>query len=114
MKRLGRELVWGMTAWLMASAAGGGQAPPPPKNLRVLTPEEVLPAMRGFTFALGGQCNDCHVMEPTRDMSLDDKQTKKTARATTQMVNDVNEMIVTGTGKAAAGAAPLVAVRSQK
>jgi len=47
-------------------------------------------------------------------MSLDDKQTKKTARATTQMVNDVNEMIVTGTGKAAAGAAPLVAVRSQK
>ena len=58
--------------------------------------------MRAFTFALGVQCNYCHVMEPTRDMALDDKQTKKTARAILQMVNHVNEMIVSGTGKAAA------------
>ncbi len=111
MNRLIRVLVCGMTAWLMASAAGvasaqpaagGGQAPPPPKNLQVLKPEQVLPAMRAFTFALGVQCNYCHVMEPTRDMALDDKQTKKTARAMLQMVNHVNEMIVSGTGKAAA------------
>ncbi len=70
--------------------------------------------MRGFAFALGVQCNDCYAMETTRDMSLDDKQTKKAARPILQMVNHVNVMIVTGTGKAAAGAAPLVAVGSQK
>ena len=47
----------------------------------MLKPEQVLPAMRAFTFALGVQCNYCHVMEPTRDMSLDDKQTKPDQRA---------------------------------
>ena len=110
MKGLRVVFVCGMTAWLTVAAAGlasaqpaaGGQAPPAPKNLQVLKPDQVLPAMRAFTFALGVQCNYCHVMEPTRDMSLDDKQTKKTARMMLQMVNHVNEMIVSGTGKAPA------------
>ena len=111
MKGLRVVFVIGMTAWLTAAAAGvasaqpaagGGQAPPPPRNLQVLKPDQVLPTMRAFTFALGVQCNYCHVMEPTRDMALDDKQTKKTARAMLQMVGHINEMIATGTGKAAA------------
>lgn len=79
-----------------------GQAPPPPKNLQVLKADTYGPAMRAFTQALGVQCNYCHVMEPTRDMASDDKQTKKTARMMLQMVGHVNETIGSGTGKAAA------------
>ena len=85
-----------------AQSAAGGQAPQAPRNLKVLKPEDVRAAMGAFTVALGVQCNYCHVMEPTRDMALDDKQTKKTARAMLQMVGHINEMIATGTGKAAA------------
>jgi hypothetical protein len=83
-------------------AAGGGQAPPAPKNLQILKPQEVGPAMRAFTFGLGVQCGYCHVMEPTRDLASDDKQTKKTARLMLQMVTHVNEMLATGVGKPAA------------
>ena len=84
-----------------AQAAAGGQAPPPPKNLQVLKADNYGPAMRAFTQALGVQCNYCHVMEPTRDMASDDKQTKKTARMMLQMVNHANEMIASGAGKPA-------------
>jgi hypothetical protein len=82
--------------------AAGSQAPPAPRNLQVLAPQDVGPAMRAFTAALGVQCNYCHVMEPTRDMASDDKQTKKTARLMLQMVGHVNEMLATGVGKPAA------------
>lgn len=85
-----------------AQPAGGGQAPPAPRNLQVLKPQEVGPAMRSFTFALGVQCVYCHVMEPTRDLASDEKQTKKTARLMLQMVGHVNEMLATGVGKPAA------------
>lgn len=85
-----------------AQPAAGGQAPPPPRNLQVLKPQEVGPAMRSFTFALGVQCNYCHVMEPTRDLASDDKQTKKTARVMLQMVTHINEMLASGVGKPAA------------
>ena len=97
-------LTLGMLAARGASAqpAGGGQAPPAPRNLKVLTPQEVLPAMRSFTFALGVQCVYCHVAEPTRDFASDDKQPKKTARLMLQMVGHVNEMLATGVGKPAA------------
>jgi len=83
-------------------AAGGGQAPPAPRNLQILKPQEVGPAMRGFTAALGVQCGYCHVMEPARDLASDDKQTKKTARVMLQMVGHINEMLETGIGKPAA------------
>ena len=73
----------------------------------MLKPEQVLPAMRPFTIALGVQCNYGYVMEPTRDRSLDDKQTKKTALAMLQMLNHVDEMLVT---REAAGAPTLVNV----
>ena len=83
-------------------AAGGGQAPPAPRNLQILKPQEVGPAMRAFTGALGVQCVYCHVTEPTRDFASDEKQTKKTARVMLQMVGHVNEMLATGVGKPAA------------
>jgi hypothetical protein len=82
-------------------AAAGGQAPPAPRNLQILKPQEVGPAMRGFTAALGVQCSYCHVTEPTRDMASDAKQTKKTARVMLQMVGHINEMIASGVGKPA-------------
>jgi hypothetical protein len=85
-----------------AQPAAGGQTPPPPRNLQILKPQEVGPAMRSFTFALGVQCNYCHVTEPTRDFASDDKQTKKTARVMLQMVTHVNEMLASGVGKPAA------------
>src|SRR4051794_22604169 len=83
-------------------ATGGGQAPAPPKNLQILKPQEVGPAMRAFAFGLGVQCSYCHVMEPTRDMASDEKQTKKTARVMLQLVAHINETLATGIGKPAA------------
>ncbi|MGC4084654.1 MAG: c-type cytochrome [Vicinamibacterales bacterium] len=88
-----------------AQPAGGQAPPPPPKNLQILKPDNYGPAMRAFTQALGVQCNYCHVMEPTRDMASDEKQTKKTARLMLQMVGHVNEMIAGGVGKPAADVA---------
>ena len=85
-----------------AQPTAGGQAPQAPRNLKVLKPEDVRAAMGAFTVALGVQCNYCHVMEPTRDMSLDDKQTKRTARLMLEMVGHANEMIAGGVGKPAA------------
>lgn len=83
--------------------AGGGQAPQAPRNLQILKPQEVGPAMRAFTFGLGVQCNYCHVIDgQTRDMASDEKQTKKTARVMLQMVNHINETFGGQMGKAAA------------
>src|SRR5947207_2369867 len=83
-------------------AAGGAQAPAAPKNLQILKPQEVGPAMRAFAFGLGVQCGYCHVMEPTRDMASDEKPAKKTARVMLQMVAHVNEELASGVGKPAA------------
>src|SRR4051794_38592599 len=94
-------LVFPGSAWAQAGA-GGGQAAAPPKNLQILKPQEVGTAMRAFAFGLGVQCGYCHVMEPTRDMASDEKQTKKTARVMLQMVSHVNEMLATDIGKPAA------------
>lgn len=83
--------------------AGGGQAPPAPRNLQILKPQEVGPAMRAFAFGLGVQCNYCHVIDgQNRDMASDEKQTKKTARVMLQMVNHINETFAGQLGKAAA------------
>src|SRR3954467_6116960 len=69
--------------------AGGGQQgrggpPPPPQNLQILPKDiarpELLATMRGFTQALGVQCNYCHIAEGQggrNDFAADDKQLKK-------------------------------------
>jgi photosynthetic reaction center cytochrome c subunit len=60
---------------------------PPPKNLQILTPQTLMPAMRSFTQALGVQCSFCHVQG---DFSSDQKETKKTARMMLKMVRKIN------------------------
>ena len=81
---------------------GGGAAQAAPTNLQVLpkdTPRaDVVAAMRGFTGALGVQCNYCHVMEGRggrNDMAADEKPTKNTARLMMRLVTAVNTQIAT-------------------
>src|SRR5689334_18443408 len=94
----------GVGAQQPAAAGAGAQGrgtPPVPRNLQILKPDQVQPAMRAFSAALQVQCSYCHVTEPARDFASDEKQAKKTARLMIQMVNHVNEMISTGVGKQA-------------
>ena len=71
-----------------AQGKGGGKNPP--KNLKVLTPENLIPAMQAFPVALGvesqGGCNYCH----EADRSLDTKPAKVKARQMIQMVAEIN------------------------
>ena len=75
---------------------GGGGAP---RNLKVLTPEEVRPAMGAWVAALGvgpsGGCNFCHV----QDRSSDENPKKVTARAMAAMVKDLNTKLGGPSGK---------------
>ena len=73
---------------LNAQGKGGGKNPP--KNLRVLTPENLMAQMQTFPVALGvesqGGCNYCH----ESDRSLDTKPMKVKARQMIEMVADIN------------------------
>ena len=70
--------------------SGQGNPPAPPKNLKVLTPENLMAMMQTFPVALGvqnqGGCNFCH----EADRSLDTKPTKLKARQMIEMVNEIN------------------------
>src|SRR5580692_7675273 len=70
------------------SAQGAGKNAP--KNLKVLTPENLMAQMQTFPVALGvekqGGCNFCH----EADRSLDTKPTKIKARQMIELVNDIN------------------------
>jgi hypothetical protein len=61
-----------------------------PKNLKVLTPENLMALMQTFPVALGvesqGGCNFCH----ETDRSLDTKPTKLKARQMIEMVAEIN------------------------
>jgi len=74
---------------LNAQAKGGGKAGPP-KNLKILTPENLMAQMQTFPAALGvenqGGCNFCH----EADRSLDTKPAKVKARQMLEMVADIN------------------------
>ena len=73
---------------LKAQGKGGGKNPP--KNLKVLTPENLMAQMQTFPAALGvenqGGCNFCH----EADRSLDTKPTKVKARQMIELVADIN------------------------
>jgi hypothetical protein len=73
---------------LNAQGKGGGKNAP--KNLKVLTPENLLAQMQTSPVALGvenqGDCNFCH----EADRSLDTKPTKVKARQMIEMVADIN------------------------
>src|SRR5215469_9622825 len=62
----------------------------PPKNLKVLTPENLMAQMQTFPSALGvenqGGCNFCH----EADRSLDTKPTKVKARQMIDLVSEIN------------------------
>ena len=70
---------------MFAQAPQGKGKGGPPKNLKVLTPENLMDNMRSFVPALGladkGGCNFCHEM----DRSSDAKQEKVMAR---MMIHD--------------------------
>ena len=65
---------------------GGGQQHEP-KNLRILKPEQVMPAMQAFTKALGVKCDACHMKG---DFASDDNPNKVTARKMLTMVHEIN------------------------
>ena len=60
---------------------------PAPKNLKLLKPEEVMPAMKSFTVALGVKCDFCHVMT---EFASDEKHHKEMARHMIELARDIN------------------------
>ena len=82
-------MIMGAQTPLNAQAKGGGKNNPP-KNLKVLTPENLMTQMQTFPVALGvesqGGCNFCH----EADRSLDTKPEKVKARQMIELVNQIN------------------------
>ncbi len=78
-------------------------APPPgapkggakggPKNLKLLKPEEVRPAMAAFRVALGQPCTLCHV---EGNFASDDNPKKETARMMIAMTREINAKFPSG------------------
>ena len=62
-------------------------APHVPKNLKILKPEEVRPAMGAFVSGLGVKCTFCHVQG---DFASDEKPEKETARKMIVMTREIN------------------------
>jgi len=77
---------------------GQKKGPPAPKNLKILKPEEVGPAMRSFTVALGVKCDYCHVAD-MRDRASDENPKKNVARMMLTMVHDINSKFPDGSEK---------------
>lgn len=86
------------TSLLAASGVNSQEQKSDYKNLKVLpkdiTKNELLPIMRGFSFALGTNCGFCHANKPSPqtgyDFASDDKETKKVARLMMQMNEAIN------------------------
>jgi hypothetical protein len=96
-----RKIFSTLAALTVLSLVMFAQGPPkgkggPPKNLKVLTPENLMDNMRSFVPALGladkGGCNFCHEM----DRASDAKQEKVMARMMIMMVNDINSKFPDG------------------
>lgn len=93
---LGTAFMLALVAILPASAQLPTPVPGKPaeevyKNIQVLRglpSEALLPEMRLFSGALGGNCDFCHM---AGDNSKDDKATKKTARQMIVMVTSLNQ-----------------------
>lgn len=66
---------------------GGGRGPQNLKVLKINSPQEIGPIMRGFTVGLGVQCNFCHVQG---NFASDDNPKKETARHMITMVDQLN------------------------
>lgn len=70
-----------------APDAGQKRAPEPPKNLKLLKPEQIRPAMQAFRTALGVRCDFCHVQG---DFSSDENHMKVIARRMIEIANQAN------------------------
>lgn len=70
-----------------APKEGGRGHHGPPKNLKILKPEQLRPAMESFRAALGVQCTFCHVRG---DFASDENPHKNTARMMLTMVQEIN------------------------
>lgn len=89
--------------WLTLAGFGPARAQvpdPPYRNLEVLPRDisraELIDIMRGFSFAVGARCEDCHVGPSGGslvgfDFPADDRPRKDKARAMLRMVRDINE-----------------------
>ena len=92
-----------------APPAGGRQGGAPLQNLKVFPKDITRPAlttiMRGFTAALGVQCNHCHVEDMSQRAS-DDNPKKDIARKMLKMTMDINSTYMQGVGTAATTTAP--------
>jgi hypothetical protein len=58
-----------------------------PTNLKILKPEELMPAMQSYTVALGQQCGFCHVQG---DRASDANPHKGIAREMIAMTQQIN------------------------
>ncbi|MFN7992213.1 MAG: c-type cytochrome [Bryobacteraceae bacterium] len=70
-----------------ALAQGPGRQMPAPKNLKILKPENLMPAMRAFRTALGVKCEFCHV---EGDFASDENPHKEIARKMMLMTHEIN------------------------
>jgi len=66
---------------------GGHRPMPAPKNLKLLTPQELMPAMMAFKTALGVECSFCHVKG---DFASDENPHKNFARVMITLTRDAN------------------------
>src|SRR5215475_2424934 len=93
---LATALAFTLTFGLSAQEKGKGGPKAPPKNLKVLTPDNLIPTMQSFVAGLGlmdkGGCNFCHV----QDRSSDEKMEKVMARMMISMVKDINSKFTDG------------------
>jgi len=80
-----------ISAVCLLALLGAGAAPLPqggaPKNLKVLKPDDLRPAMRKATQGLGVRCDFCHV---AGDFASDDNPKKAIARHMFQMTAGIN------------------------
>ena len=94
---LASVLAFSLALTVSGQEKGKGGPKAPPKNLKVLTPENLMDNMRSFVPALGladkGGCNFCH--DPM-DRSSDAKPEKVMARMMISMVKDINSKIPDG------------------
>src|SRR5882724_1026058 len=95
---------------VLLAATVFGQVPAQFTNLQIfpkdISRQELMSAMRGYSFSLGVRCATCHVGRPDgslegMDFASDAKETKKTARVMLKMVQAMNHdyMEKLGAGK---------------
>jgi len=83
----------GLVLFAQDAPKGGKKGGAPPKNLKILPADaNLIPTMRGFTQALGVQCDYCHV----QDRSSDENPKKDVARMMLTMAKDINSKFPDG------------------